>query len=103
MPGSTSKVYQSSFSKYNYFFSVNIIQIYLWFNNIFCMSVIYVQPVHIYFNMKMANITYNGFILHSTEMLLGYKITATGSCNNNICFFYCIYHFLYLKSIHGSL
>src|SRR5215203_6542036 len=31
------------------------------------------------------------------------QVAATGSGNNNVCFFHCINHFLYFKSVHSGL
>src|SRR3569833_2673655 len=66
---STTKVYQAAFSQQDDVLAIYIVNIYLWFNGIFCMAVVFVQPGNINFNIKVANVTNNGLVLHQFEML----------------------------------
>src|SRR5678810_135176 len=103
MTSSTTKIYQTTFCKKYDVFSINSINIYLWFNSIFCMTEIIIQPCYVNLNIKVTNVANDRFILHATEMLFSDKVAATRSSYHYISFFHCVSHFLYFKAIHCSL
>src|SRR5256885_1249902 len=103
MTRGAAKIYQASFCKKDNIFSVNIVFIHLWFNGIFCMSIICIQPRYIYFSIKMPYIGDNGFIIHQAEMLFSKDAEISGGSNDYIRTWNSVFHFLYFKAIHCSL
>src|SRR6266496_4883583 len=103
MTCTATKIYQTAFSKQNNFFTINIVQINLRFDCVFCIAIIIVQPGYIDFNIKMTNVANNSLIFHQAEMFFYDKITTTRSSNNYISLFHRINHLLYFVSIHCCL
>src|SRR6516165_4582319 len=103
MTSCAAKVYEATFSKDNHIPAFNIINVHLWLNGIFRVTISFIQPGHIYFNIEMPDITNNSLILQYTKMFFGNQVATTGSSNYDVCFFHRISHFFHFKTIHGSL
>src|SRR5690554_1322393 len=67
------------------------------------MSVISVEPSHVYFVVEVANITDDGFISHQTEMFLTDNVFVACGRYDNVRFFNGIFHFLNSVTIHSRL
>src|SRR5215211_4569923 len=72
--GSTTKVYQAAFSQQDDVFTIDGVHIYLWLHGIFCITVVVVQPGNVNLNIKVTNVTNNGFVLHAAEMHFGDQV-----------------------------
>src|SRR5690606_34027402 len=103
MTGGTAQVNQSAFRQEDNIFSFNRVLIYLRFDFDFGISIVVVEPSHVDFIIKMADVADNGFVLHSPEMFRAYNVTVPGSGNHDIRFFDGIGEFLYLIPFHGGL
>src|SRR4051812_27398323 len=103
MSCSATKVHQAAFGKKDDILSINIVNINLWFDGIFCMTIVVIQPGYIDLDIEVTDITNDRFILHQSEMLTGDQVAATRSSNDDVSFFYCVDHFLYFESVHRCL
>jgi hypothetical protein len=53
-----------------------VVKVNLWFDRIFGLAIILVQPGHIDLDIKVADITNDGLVLHSTEMFFRDQVAA---------------------------
>src|SRR5205085_12559579 len=100
MSCSATKVHQAAFSKKDDILSINIVNIYLWFDGIFRMTVVVVQPGYIDLDIEVTDIANDRFVFHQSGMLTGDQVAATRSSNDDVSFFNCVDHFLHFKSVH---
>src|SRR5256885_12699212 len=98
-----TQIHQSALSQEDDVPAIYIIQIHLWFNSVFRVTIVVIQPGNIDLNIKMTYVANNRLILHLPEMFFSDQVAATGSCNDDIGFFYRLTHLFYCESIHRSL
>ena len=67
------------------------------------MTIMFIEPSHIDFIIKMANIAHNGFIFHGFEMTSFYNVFIPCCRHHNICFWDGCLHPFHWISIHGRL
>src|SRR5690625_7584027 len=80
MTSSTPQVDQASFCQNDDVISVNRILVYLWFDFYLCIAIMFVNPSHIDFIVKITDVTNDGFIFHQREMFFEYDIFLSARC-----------------------
>ena len=104
MTGSTSEIYKSSFSQ-----QIDAMPIgeYIFINLRFDVDLFHtrciIKGVNLDFIIKMADITYNGFVIHSGHMIKGDHIFVAGSRYKNIPVFQRLLDGGHFKAFHGGL
>src|SRR5579859_81113 len=101
--GGAAQVDEAAFSQYDHVLAVDVVDVDLGLDGILCVAIVLVEPCHVDLDVEVADVTNDGLILHRAEVFFSNEVSAAGSGDDDVGFFYGVHHFLYFETVHCGL